>query len=1305
MKQLDCKIFVLALSMLICFKTIATDQHLLKTEIQINNGSCAVISNGQHLVNNGRFIIIDGKDGRKLNSKTQAGEYIPEKKPSFNEVFLQDKIEVRHELSSKGHFHEWAINVVNKGSECRWLELRLELPVTERIQKYWDGSNEYSVNTKITGAREFSTFPLSACYDENRGVALGIAPDALVSYMQGGFENGAMSFSVRAAIPAGEAFKLKYVIFAFAQEFSYLDAVNIYQGQYPRYFRRSCDIDPRLFSGTDTLQFARRTYSPGNAMAITGGFGAFEWGYAPFRRVGDWLARKELWDWPMSNEEQKRIADRSERTTHYNVMDYDKFRKGRRNSYFLADERYNVLVSYYIINWMEGNLLKSLNGEKYVYDYASQGSKLSWVTATSDEYHVFPWANVFETTIRNDMPELIKELNFSAIALDIAGNPSPYRGKLAHYIQGWTYDQNGEYIATDIGNAHLLDYLRGFKNDRHSMGVIANGYSPYQVAVRTDSIICESKGQPERKYEDFRRERLLQGDKIVYLHSGAGFANPALDIDWRNLSQEEIKLYYQDYLNKNILGYYQGGYIPSISHIAGNETLTRAMPILLDVLNRGYRCSPACKGNSELKRVRYGDGLQSIIVISNPTSETISAEETVIGSYFGATPLPAPYRDGKTKFKFNANRVIVDLTIARNQNELLAIPLALQQSTDALPSFSGEAVVKADAHRLTWHYELHSQAAGKVKLLAMAPPGFKISSLKLNSKAVAPEAISDLTMGKNTLELECLSETFLSRESDLLSFAYEKSKIIAEIDDDARIRGVAGMLQDFFGSFAGVKIPIISQAEVGGMSLVLKKGPNHGIKLNNDGNSLIIEAKDSFAVQQLCSSLIRMIYQKRGYVLPYGGNLPLAPTRDMLKKIGIDGNKYFPFTDTRGKRIPETIKTMGMTIRDENKNETIPELNVPTLEGTIIPNGKLEESMWKKAAVIDQFMPLHKGKFIPGDEKTEAKLFFTQDHLWIGVLCHEPEIAAIPVTREKRDSMDVWNLKSRIELYLAPGVGVNKKENYPFYQLVLNISGNIWDAFDKDESWNGNWNVSVFKGANYWSAKIGIPLTELGESASSDQWRFNIARCHSLRQIYSTWSPVTGILHNPEKFGVIKRNESQDKSTSKQEDNILSYFADELKKSGEVTALGGTIKEVIFGQNEKYYGWLLKSARAPFTQEMIDSVNIYINCDPQGQTGRNDIIGGADWRLIIELKQDFFKLEKYKDILPEDFKKPNPFSGKVHGVMIPKYACSVTVVDGNILFIIEKDYFQQNPLVGKEFNYYITVYKDNKILSAGVTKK
>lgn len=835
----------------------------------------------------------------------------------------------------------WRVEVANAGQEERWLTVALVAPLTlSGPLSYFDGHDLHEPPTGAAGREQIEqTFPMSAVYSADAGLAVGVRPDSLISYLENRVdESHVLSYGTRFSLLPGETAVVEFVLFTFVPVSGIVDAVDGFQQRFPEAYGIADDVDPRITRfGTDTLGYGRTAQREGidqveYAANIRSGYGSWDWGYAPFRRCGDWLGRPELWDWEMDDLERERVEKRAA-TSWFDLMDQQRFRETRAAGWRNIDGRFNTALVFYLISWMEEHLAQQLDAERFVFEFGEQGPRLNWVTGTSFELHTFPWGTVFEDTIRRDFPVLVEELGLHGFGLDIAGDRGRFRGQLDRPVPGWAWDEEGRYLHAGVGQRLLLDYLRSLRQDGFRMGIVTNGGDPFMVATAADATINEAKDQPNLRWQSFRQGRFAFGSKRIHLHAGGGFDNPALNVDWQSLSPEQIRLFYQDHLNEWLLGCWQGGYVPGVMHVYGRESITRAMPALIDVQGRGYRAVPACTGDPRLARARYGQGLQSVLAISNPTTETVASDQQIISPYLSnGSVLPVAYEGETLAFTVDGARTRLPLELTRKQTQLVALPLALEATDGEALALTGRSSANLRADRITWRVTLDVPQARSVRLRAEAPPQFALDSLRLNGQRIDPGAPVSLSAGGNELVVTCRSEVFVSPEAALLEVPYADATLVLPERPDERESAAAQMLQDFVAFHEQVTPPVGSAAQ--GPAIVIATGGERGVTLS-DGPTLRIAGATPFDSQQLTAQLIRLVMAKHyEYVHPFGITVPVQPTRDMLAKIGVGRENYFEQVEVGDRQVPAPMAgTQIAGVTTIRATEARPEYGSPLRAG------------------------------------------------------------------------------------------------------------------------------------------------------------------------------------------------------------------------------------------------------------------------------------------------------------------------------------------------------------------------------------
>jgi len=195
----------------------------------------------------------------------------------------------------------------------------------------------------------------------------------------------------------------------------------------------------------------------------------------------------------------------------------------------------------------------------------------------------------------------------------------------------------------------------------------------------------------------------------------------------------------------------------------------------------------------------------------------------------------------------------------------------------------------------------------------------------------------------------------------------------------------------------------------------------------------------------------------------------------------------------------------------------VPKLETKRLDGKINLDGRLNEPVWDKAEKVN----LVNINGQAAAEKTEAKVWYNDEGIYIGIKCFD-ENALNNVCRVKQRDGSIWN-DSSIELFIDPKL----TRNY-YYHLGVNQKGVRFDAYNGDVSWNGLWQAATYTDSKgkYWSVETFLPFGEMGiDRVTGEWWGLNICRSNNNKKEYNSWSPTYGSFHTPTRFGQIKINQ------------------------------------------------------------------------------------------------------------------------------------------------------------------------------------
>lgn len=165
-------------------------------------------------------------------------------------------------------------------------------------------------------------------------------------------------------------------------------------------------------------------------------------------------------------------------------------------------------------------------------------------------------------------------------------------------------------------------------------------------------------------------------------------------------------------------------------------------------------------------------------------------------------------------------------------------------------------------------------------------------------------------------------------------------------------------------------------------------------------------------------------------------------------------------------------------------------------------DGKLDEPLWKKMSAYQtgELVDCATGKVTRA--KTRFHVFFSDDALYFGIRCDDPDIAQVQNTGDKNDDARILEGDNLQLLF--------ETQNHAFYQIAVNAAGHVLDVDHDGESrpaWSSGAKVATFTGDKFWSVEIRLPLGgDLQDAvdplngisgrkpAATYPWYFNVCR-------------------------------------------------------------------------------------------------------------------------------------------------------------------------------------------------------------------
>ncbi len=160
--------------------------------------------------------------------------------------------------------------------------------------------------------------------------------------------------------------------------------------------------------------------------------------------------------------------------------------------------------------------------------------------------------------------------------------------------------------------------------------------------------------------------------------------------------------------------------------------------------------------------------------------------------------------------------------------------------------------------------------------------------------------------------------------------------------------------------------------------------------------------------------------------------------------------------------------------------------------GRIEIDGRLEEPDWTRAPAYGDFVQLFPTEGAAPTQRTEVRVLYDDQALYVGVTCHDSHPAGIVRTLGRRD---------RLPYSDAVMVVVDSThEGRTAYEFTVTAAGVQEDGifYDDDQlstDWDAVWDAAVATTADGWTAELRIPLAALRFSdAPSQTWGFGVKR-------------------------------------------------------------------------------------------------------------------------------------------------------------------------------------------------------------------
>ncbi len=187
----------------------------------------------------------------------------------------------------------------------------------------------------------------------------------------------------------------------------------------------------------------------------------------------------------------------------------------------------------------------------------------------------------------------------------------------------------------------------------------------------------------------------------------------------------------------------------------------------------------------------------------------------------------------------------------------------------------------------------------------------------------------------------------------------------------------------------------------------------------------------------------------------------------------------------------------------QNNPEGLKEFRATRVDTAPVLDGRLDDAVWQRSEMIDDFHQIRPGDGTEPSERTEVYMVYTEDALYIGARMYDsnPELIAAPVIRHNQGLPGDDRLVIILDPFNTRRVG---------YRFETNLNGVRHDAlYENITSFTGDW-VAIWDVATDtfdqgWIAEVEIPFKTLPFDPNIDTWGFNFGRGIRRRSEEMAW--------------------------------------------------------------------------------------------------------------------------------------------------------------------------------------------------------
>lgn len=633
------------------------------------------------------------------------------------------EVDVTVTSTRRSELEEWRVAVENKGTKLARLRFRLTMPGGGTGGAFWDG---FKINTGVAKdvlpTNERYIFPAVAYANGGELSGIGYAPMTLSSRFERGClvnnDKVTLFFDSYMALEPGQKDEIYFISYQ-CRASDYTELLEQIYLAYPDWFHPVKGADSRIY-GVGGYFFSSdesREYQMEEARRY--GFN-WEWYYNCYQKSGDFYPSQKFWEEAKGyKSEAGSLVGKCDRPG--TIEDW----KNYNNKRIAAGNKSAAMFYYYLQQYCSSELLQKDYAKAIWRDKNGNvpGPVFGWADEGNAQY-AWPLHSKLGDAIRQQLAMVWRDFPLAGFALDCALGHTRYYGPLLKHETGKAFDDQGRVYATEgIALAYNLDFTHSLpaKPDGRKAASVINEFYTWLPMFHADGGIHEMT--PFDRSDLLAPRRFIAGQKPYFFWKG--FRIDAL-LKWDELSDAEVREGLTGIVDHAMLSSLRFGIIPAVFYLQGFGDIKDLVPLLKTMLKAGWRAASyvSIEGreapadpfgiNEEIWISRYGDGVDSYIVLSVPDKKGMRGKAIIHTGKFGASG--AIYVDVKGRPVVNevkSDRTIVDFDL-KNREPLILREIAVVKPADC--RIEASCSVKVPGREQVAKFQFLKQSAVEVQM-------------------------------------------------------------------------------------------------------------------------------------------------------------------------------------------------------------------------------------------------------------------------------------------------------------------------------------------------------------------------------------------------------------------------------------------------------------------------------------------------------------------------------------------------------------------------------------------------------------